>query len=385
MARRKKVVTTVDEDEELTPAVMEGETEEIDTEEQAMESVIQSLDLGATGKVRIYLCLPNKRPAWVNTIEIQSFDFDTCIDGLSKTYPMGGEFQLHFIRSNNQIARKVPMSVAANKSKDPAQTPPQPAQSAEPQQGMAEMFAMMLQASERHAQQMMTVVTTALQAKQVSAPAAVGLQLADIAKLAAPLAPLLRDMFIRRTDPVADFRNMLGALKTVQTMNPPAESGEGGGLMDKVLNLLGPALMQAAPPMALQQPAPGPGNSPSAVGAGSTQPHPEPESTPAPAVDPNDPDMFKFMLVRAVRSQLPKFIKAAERGTSAESYADVIADEYEDSNPGAIDTLLEILEKPDWCNVLFGREDVPHRPWFDELRASLLDAYKQEPETKEAR
>lgn len=376
----EQVIGENDEDQEPT---------EEEVEEEELGELAKTLDLGQTGMVRLYRRAPGgSKFYFTETIPAEVFSQDG-IDGI-KTKFGGGEYRLQFCRENKIVKSKSLFIDPRLKGQldQPAQSADNhaltlaiekiSAKSSGDNNGLILGFMQMMQQNQKD---MVAVISSALAANKPQ-----GTSAADIGKMLMPFVPLLRDLVVRRSDPAGNLKETLHTIRTARDMmggnGNVEERPEQPGLLERLLELAAPALMGMAAPSGLQQPQ---GAAIQSVAASPAPPAPAQIETQAPeetATIPSDPAMLRLIVIRTIRAQYPKLLKAAMRGTEPASYFDVIADEYEDSNPAVLATLVNILHEPGWCATLFGEESLPHKQWFEQLRQEFIDAYS-EPIAKE--
>lgn len=404
MARgRTKTVTT--EERVLDPEEIDPEPSHEEIEAQDIEELAASLDLGDSGAVKIFRKVKGdlKRPAYVETIPIESFKSEG-LEGIKSKYG-GGDYHIQFCQRGKVIrAQSVSIDARFKGTMDQA---PQPAgdtpaltmlveklTAKESSSGNTELLLGMMQMIQQSSENSLKVMTSAMQsvtaAVQASQPKQqTGVSLADVGKVLIPLMPIFRDLIARRADPAGGWKEMISAMRSTQALigngKTDVEEREQPGILERLLELAAPALLGASPPFGSQAQ-----GAASPVGA---SPEPAqtqiaedghdlsaaPDAPASPPENPNDPIMLRMLVIRGIREQYPKLLKAAVKGSDAASYFEVIADEFEDTNPAALDVLVKILQEPNWCETLFGAKEIPQQAWFDALRHEFISAYVGEP------
>lgn len=311
----------------------------------------------AGGKIKLSI-KPANSVSYQHLTEMPVRDFS--IENVKSVFG-GGKFQADFVTVQGQTYRRGILFEIAGTFKGTVEeqaersillngrqqtTATTAAQPMSGEMSLAQLFAFTQQRSDQFMQLMMT------QQREMMGFMSQALTRRDGSSGIAELTPLIAEL-------VKSKAPSFGALETIETLRAAKsllmerrDDDEDSGF-GKLLQVAAPALAamfqpKTAPPMMPIAAPPGPAYS---------------APPPLPATPPT-------MGLQQLRYVFPILQSAAANGTPPESYADVIDDLLDETQYAQ---LIEVLKTETWAQTLFGVADLPHKPWFAELRAGLLD------------
>lgn len=385
---RRRTVTTIEEDNanspvnspELEPGDGPEDLPELSPEEaeeqKKIKDVCRSLQ-GTGATVQVYA----KKKSGLGFALLDSMPVEDFIlngpEEIRRKYG-GGEYQLKCKDSGGIIRGNSTLSVDA-RLKGEIDQPPAPTadptklleqfdtrRNSDLSNLMVQMMNLQMQQAAQQ-QQQMTQLLTAL----VAQPKTGGL--ADITKLATPLVPVFIELIKGRS--VDQTQKTIELLSQAKGLFGDGGSDRGGAV-EQLISAIGPMLaakMANAPAQVMVDTgaptAPAPSN---VVQLNNPQ-----LPAPSPDTDPNNPEMIKALILAAIRQQYPKLCRAADKGSDAVSYANVLIDDIEEAPEQILKDLFAILERDTWAKELFGVDQLDHPEWFGQLRSELLDWWKE--------
>jgi len=370
---RKQREVIVEEDESETEnetdsrlvAEQQPDTTAEAEELQAIERIMRENDLSG-GQVMIFRRgRTDPAPLYLASMPAEQFS----VDEVSRLYG-GGRYDFKFKDSRSKIRAQTRFGIdfRIKGEIDAPPTAPTPAPAVADNKDLTQLMFTMLQQSN---QNMVAIVTAALGRRDEPRPD----PWASLAPLITAAAPLLSKM-VENKGPMGSIKEVLEVIRHAKKLGDGKDDDDSA--FSGILSAFGNLLSQRAGAMAAPPP-----TQPMISGAGTTSINlPQvmmgqksediPASTAPPAPEPTP--MTPTDLVRQfARAQLPQFQRAAQRGTDPVSYADVLLDNLEDQAPQFVEPLLLMLRGPTWCQDVFGSHPLPYQPWFDGLRAALID------------
>lgn len=387
MPRKTKIVTQTIEDDPENPAVEDTEKEDLTDEEMEAEAtqaqidqIVRNMD-GTGGTVAVYRKAPRGLTFdYTERMSIEDFTANG-MEEIKRRYG-GGTYRLRFADQQSKYRGQATCSVDARVKGELDQ----PAAMAPASDGRAvealtseisrqksdfgSIMLQMMQMQQQQAQQTLQILTAAM-AQPKPQP------MKEIAGMLAPFIPLAvkliegraTDSSLKAIETIAKVKDLFGG---------DGGGGDGGGTIEKLLTSLAPSIV--AKLQAAQAPVPAPQDQPQNV---VSLPNPQLPAPEAAQSQIEDPEMFRMMVIRAIRGSYPRLLKAAQKGTEPQSYFDTIMDDLEDQPGPVLDAFIAILCKDDWASVLFAVDPLPELEWFEKLRQEFL-AWAKENEQQAA-
>jgi hypothetical protein len=370
MAKRKPFVTEPEPEPELEQAALPAEEQAeqfVDDGVQKIFELLRTLNLSG-GRVRIFLKRPNVlKSGYVGDMTIEQFE-DDGLETLKRMYG-GGDYSLQFCdgESGKIVAQRGftidprfrgEIDVELKASDKPADdrlataiAAIRPAEQKQPENMMPLLITLITESNK--------TIASMMSANQAATNTILtGLMQAITSAQTKPgTDPVLLELIRQKTDktPISETIEAFATLRDLTANGEPKEKED---MIEKVVKVFGPALAsffarQGMPVVPHMQLAPSPQQ-------------PQPQAAPPPAANGaavEEPKLAQFTGL---------LLNAANRGTPAENYYDVIVDNITDDQ---FDTLITELKKPDWLENLFGNIPpvIAQKAWFEKLRAAFLE------------
>jgi len=337
-----------------------------------IDQILTSSDVQNGGKVRLERRGPTDQHfQYVCKIPIEDFD----IERIKLVYG-GGDYKCQTFRANGQMYKPFTFSIdfrfkgslddqqikalaaddgKANALADRQNVMLQQLMAARAENNGDNMMKMMMLMSQKSDQAMQLMMTQAAENQK----SMVTLMTAVMAPRPTPaidpmMIELIKLQVMNRPsgDPASSMsmlREMIGLAR--EFGGGPKEEKPEPSMLEKIFTAAAPVVERLVMPPRVSQPAP----------------QPRSQSAPASLPEPSGGVDFKFM----INMYLEQIIKAAERNSDPQSYADIIIENL--PNDKLLD-VQEILTREDWCATLFNNDARvrANSGWFEELRQLIL-------------